>query len=130
MMVRGIRGATCITADEDQQIMQETAALAREMAEQNGLEPEEIVSVIISTTTDITSGFPAKAVRTMDGWEYVPVMCTHEMDVPGALPLCIRLLMHANTTKTQKEIKHIYRNEAVRLRPDLAGAAAEKEEAR
>ncbi|RSK37921.1 chorismate mutase [Bhargavaea beijingensis] len=129
-MVRGIRGATCITVDEEQQILQETAALALEMAEKNGLEPEEIVSVIISTTTDISSGFPAKAVRSMAGWEYVPVMCTHEMDVPGSLPLCIRLLMHANTTKTQKEIRHVYKNEAVRLRPDLTGAAAEKEEAR
>ena len=53
------------------------------------------------------------------GWKYVPVMCTHEMDVPGGMPLCIRILMHVNSDKVQKDIKHIYQNEAVKLRPDL-----------
>ncbi|WP_040228404.1 chorismate mutase [Bhargavaea cecembensis] len=124
-MVRGVRGATSICEDGQQHVLEETAGLVKEMAEQNGLRPEEIVSVLISTTTDITSAFPAKAVRSMPGWEYVPVMCTHEMDVPGAMPLCIRVLMHANTEKAQKEICHVYRNEAVRLRPDLAGRSLE-----
>ncbi|MFC0231291.1 chorismate mutase [Bhargavaea ullalensis] len=119
-MVRGVRGATSICEDGQQHVLEETSELVKEMAERNGLDPEDIVSVLISTTTDISSAFPAKSVRSMPGWEYVPVMCTHEMDVPGALPLCIRVLLHANTEKSQKEIQHIYRNEAVRLRPDLA----------
>ena len=65
--------------------------------------PEDIVSVIISTTTDIKSAFPAKAVRSIEGWTYVPVMCTHEMDVPGAMPFCIRILMHVNSSIVQKK---------------------------
>ena len=85
------------------------------MAEANGLTPEEIISVLISTTRDIKSTFPAKAVRTIEGWKYVPVMCTHEMDVPGSMPLCIRVLMHVNTEISQKDIKHIYQNKAVKL---------------
>ena len=55
----------------------------------------------------------------MEGWQYVPIMCMHEMDVPGALPLCIRVLMHVNTDVAQKDIQHVYLNEAVKLRPDL-----------
>ncbi|WP_076757438.1 chorismate mutase [Edaphobacillus lindanitolerans] len=126
-MVRGVRGATSICEDGQQHVLEETAELVKEMAEKNGLGPDEIVSVLISTTTDISSAFPAKAVRSMPGWEYVPVMCTHEMNVPGSLPLCIRVLMHANTGKSQKEICHVYRNEAVRLRPDLANRSLEGE---
>lgn len=118
-MIRGVRGAITVTEDSNEEVLQETARLATEMARANNIDPETIASVIISTTTDISSAFPARAVRSIEGWTYVPVMCTHEMNVPGALEKCIRLLMHINTEKTQKEIQHIYLNEAVRLRPDL-----------
>ena len=89
------------------------------MVKANGIVPEDIASITISTTPDIKSAFPAKSVRLMEGWQYVPIMCMHEMDVPGALPLCIRVLMHVNTDVAQKDIQHIYLNEAVKLRPDL-----------
>lgn len=117
--MRGIRGATTITSDTPELVWQETAKLVTQMAEKNTIDVEDIVSVTISTTPDITSAFPAKAVRTMEGWEYVPTMCMHEMNVPGALPLCIRVLMHVNSTVSQKDVLHIYLNEAVQLRPDL-----------
>ena len=119
MTVRGLRGATTVERDEAQAVLDATEALAIEMAVANGVSPEDIVSVLISTTRDIKSTFPAKAVRTMDGWMYVPVMCTHEMDVPGSMPLCIRILMQVNSEIPQKDIEHIYQNEAVKLRPDL-----------
>lgn len=119
MTIRGIRGATTVVSDEEQAVLKATEELVRAMAEENNLLPEEIVSVLISTTTDVKSTFPAKAVRTIEGWKYVPVMCTHEIDVPGAMPLCIRALMHVNTTLPQKSITHIYQNEAMKLRPDL-----------
>lgn len=118
-MIRGIRGATTIPHDEPEFIWNETAKLVKLMAEKNEIEVEDIISVTISTTPDITSAFPAKAVRTMEGWEYVPTMCMHEMNVPNALPKCIRVMMHANTNKTQKEVEHVYLNDAVQLRPDL-----------
>ena len=119
MTVRGVRGATTVVSDQTDIVLEATRSLVIEMAKENGIVPEEIVSVIVSTTRDIESAFPAKAVRTIDGWKYVPVMCTHEMDVPGAMPLCIRILMHVNSERAQKDIKHIYQNEAVKLRPDL-----------
>lgn len=121
-MIRGVRGAVTVKADKPEEILAETRRLVLEMAKENRIEPEDVASVIVSTTTDISSAFPAKAVRTIDQWTYVPVMCTHEMDVPGSMPLCIRIMMHVNTAISQKEIKHIYLNEAVKLRPDLQGS--------
>lgn len=119
MTVRGVRGATTVQIDETETVLHATSSLVQEMATANSIAPDEIISVIISTTQDIESSFPAKAVRTLEGWKYVPVMCTHEMNVPGALPNCIRVLMHVNANTPQKDIKHIYQNEAVKLRPDL-----------
>lgn len=118
-MIRGIRGATTIPADTEDFVWAETAFLVVEMAKENRIVPEDIASITISTTADIRSAFPAKSVRSMDGWQYVPIMCTHEMDVPGSLPLCIRVLMHVNTSVAQQDIKHVYLHDAVKLRPDL-----------
>lgn len=118
-MIRGIRGAITVSADKPEEILLETKKLVTEMAKENRIDPDDVASVIISTTTDISSAFPAKAVRTLENWTYVPVMCTHEMDVPGSLPLCIRVMMHVNTEVVQQEIRHIYLNDAVKLRPDL-----------
>lgn len=119
MTVRGIRGATTVVADDAAQVLVATESLVLEMAKNNEVDPADIVSVVISTTQDIASAFPAKAVRSITGWTYVPVMCTHEMNVPGGMPFCIRVLMHVNTTTAQSEIQHIYQNDAVKLRPDL-----------
>ncbi|WP_341201988.1 chorismate mutase [Planomicrobium okeanokoites] len=118
-MMRGIRGAITVSADNPEEILSETRKLVLEMAEQNQVDPELVASVVISTTTDISSAFPAKAVRTIENWTFVPVMCTHEMDVPGSMSLCIRVMMHVNTPVTQKDIHHVYMNDAVKLRPDL-----------
>ena len=118
-MIRGVRGAITIEQDEAQQVWDSTAELVVEMAKANDIAPEDIASITISTTPDIHSAFPAKSVRTMDGWQYVPIMCMHEMDVPGALPLCIRVLMHVNTTVAQQDVNHVYLKEAIKLRPDL-----------
>ncbi|WP_298828068.1 chorismate mutase [uncultured Planococcus sp.] len=118
-MIRGVRGAITVSADQPEEVLKETRRLVLEMAKENKIEPDHVASVIISTTTDISSAFPAKAVRTIEDWNYVPVMCTHEMDVPGSMPLCIRVMMHVNTELSQQEIHHIYLNEATKLRPDL-----------
>ena len=118
-MIRGIRGAITIESDTAEYVWNETAKLVLQVAQANDVQPEDIASITISTTPDIKSAFPARSVRLMDGWQFVPIMCMHEMDVPGALPLCIRVLLHVNTTKHQQEIQHIYLNDAVKLRPDL-----------
>lgn len=119
MMVRGIRGATTVDQDNETAVLEAAETLVLEMAKANEVGPEDIISVVMSTTLDVKSVFPAKAVRMIEGWTFVPVMCTHEMDVPGAMPLCIRALMHVNSDVPQKEIQHIYQNKAVKLRPDL-----------
>ncbi|MBS7345073.1 MAG: chorismate mutase [Caryophanon sp.] len=119
-MIRGMRGAITIEKDEPQLIWDETVKLVQAIVAANNVKPEDIASIIISTTPDITSAFPARSVRMMDGWEYVPVMCMHEMNVEGALPLCIRVMMHVETTIAQRDIQHMYLNDAVKLRPDLA----------
>lgn len=118
-MIRGIRGATTVREDSASTILVETEKLVLAMAKENDIHPEDVASVVVSTTTDIASAFPAKAVRSIPEWTYVPVMCTHEMNVPGAMPLCIRVLMHVNTEKSQRDIHHVYLNDAIKLRPDL-----------
>lgn len=121
-MIRGLRGAITIESDKPEYVLEETAKLALAVAEANQVKPEDITSIIISTTPDITSAFPAKSVRSMEGWQFVPIMCMHEMNVEGALPLCIRVLIHANTELAQDQVRHIYLNDAVKLRPDLVNA--------
>ncbi len=118
-LIRGVRGATTVTVNESSAILEATEQLALAMIEANDIEPDAIASVIVSTTPDVTAVFPARAIRSIEGWTFVPVMCTHEMDVPGAIEKCIRIMMHVNTQKGQQDIQHIYQNEAIKLRPDL-----------
>ncbi|MFY4775981.1 chorismate mutase [Metabacillus sp. RGM 3146] len=119
-MNRGIRGATTVENDSEQEIVSAAEALIREIADINNLQPEMVVNVFISMTTDLKAAFPAKALRKLKGWDMVPVMCMQEIDVHGSLPKCIRIMLTAETELKQDEIKHIYQNKAVCLRPDLA----------
>ena len=77
-----------------------------------------MASVIFTATTDLDAEFPALAARQM-GWLEVPLLCGHEMSVPGSLPRCIRVLIHWNTAKSASEIRHVYVRDAVSLRPEL-----------
>jgi len=118
-MIRGIRGATTVKTDEEKLVLSATEALLKEMINVNEINPENVTSLFISVTPDITSTFPAKAVRKFENWTHVPVMCMQEIAVKNSLPLCIRIMMHVNTSQKQKAVKHIYHEEAVQLRPDL-----------
>ncbi|GAA0297159.1 chorismate mutase [Gracilibacillus halotolerans] len=117
--MRGIRGATTVRENDANEIIQETKRMIEEMAVKNEIKPEEIASVLISVTKDLDATFPAKALRLIDGWKYVPVMCMPEIEVPGSLPQCIRVMMTVNTNLNQKDVQHVYLNDAVQLRPDL-----------
>jgi chorismate mutase len=118
-MIRGIRGATTVTSNSEEEILDQTEALIREMVQENRVEPSEIASVIISVTDDINAVFPAKALRRLVGFTFVPVMCVKEIPVPDSLPLCIRIMMTVNTSVGPHEVKHIYQQKAIALRPDL-----------
>ena len=118
-MFRGVRGAITVTENNEQVIFQATDRLFKKIIHDNQIEPEQVASVFISVTDDITEAFPAKVLRSMEGWSYVPVMCMKEITVRSALDKCIRVMMHINTSKSQQEINHVYLEDAVTLRPDL-----------
>ena len=119
MMLRGMRGATTVEANTRDDILTATRQLVALMIRLNGIDPEHVASAIFSATHDLDAEFPALAARQL-GWLDVPLLCTNEMDVPGALGKCVRVLVNWNTEKTQKEITHVYIKGAVRLRPDLS----------
>lgn len=119
MMMRGIRGATTIDRDTEKDITERTKRLIGKMIDENRLKPEQVVQILISATSDIHA-FPAKVVRTFDGWRDVPVMCMQEMDVEHGLKKCIRVMMTVQTDMRQDEVRHVYLENAVTLRPDLS----------
>ena len=121
MPVRGVRGATTVTRNQKEEILEVTTELLKTMLEVNDIETEDIASAWVTTTPDVFAEFPAVAARLI-GWTQVPLMQSHEMSVPGMLPLCIRVLLHWNTEKTQSDIRHVYLREAARLRPDLSSS--------
>ncbi|OAS14054.1 chorismate mutase [Paenibacillus oryzisoli] len=119
MYLRGIRGATTVERNEAEEILAATSELLQAIIEANDFLPEDIGSVFITVTADITAIFPAVAIRSLVGWELVPLMCSLEVPVENALPKCIRLMVQVNTTKSQAEINHVYLKEAKKLRPDI-----------
>jgi chorismate mutase len=122
MPIRGIRGATTVTADEPALILQATRELLEEiLIENEGMIPEDVASAIFTVTDDLASTFPAQAARQM-GWGLVPMLCAREIPVPNSLPRVIRVLVHWNTDLPQDQITHVYLRDAVKLRPDLVAA--------
>jgi chorismate mutase len=119
MLVRGIRGAISVEENSSEAIKGATRELLRAIITENQLESEFIASAIFTVTKDINADFPASAAREL-GWNMVPLICATEIDVPGSMERCIRVLIHVNTDKGQNDIKHIYLKEAVKLRRDLA----------
>ena len=120
MYARGIRGATTVTCNDAEEILHATTKLLQEIVAQNTVQPEQIANIWITMTEDLNATFPARAIRAMEGWDLVPLMCAIEIPVKGSLPLCIRLMVTINTDKEQHEIRHVYLNEAIALRPDLS----------
>ena len=121
MGVRGIRGAITVEEDTSQEVLAQTKELMEEIIRQNPVDPEDVAAIFITVTNDIISDFPAKAIRSIPGWDLVPLMCSNEIPVSGSLAKCIRIMMIANTELKQNEIKHIFLKGATKLRPDLVG---------
>lgn len=118
IVTRGIRGAITVERNSAEEIVSATRELLEVIIKENDLEPEDIASAFFTVTVDLDAEFPASAAREM-GWKYVPLLCATEINVPGRLPRCIRVLVHINTRKSQQELKHIYLKDAARLRIDL-----------
>lgn len=117
MMVRGIRGATVATANTREAILEATEELLSTIFKKNTLIEENIVSIFLSMTSDLNAEFPAVAARNI-GLVHTPLLCLNEIEVPGSLKKCIRVLVHVNTETPQRDIENVYLREAISLRPD------------
>ena len=118
MVCRGIRGATTVVANTPEAIIDAATELLIAIMEANDVVPDDVSSAFFTTTSDLTAEFPAIAARKM-GWTQMALMCGHEMDVPGSLSMCLRVLLHVNTEKGTDEIVHVYLRDARSLRPEL-----------
>lgn len=114
---RGLRGATTVTENSREAILEATRELLFVIIRANHIAPEDVASAYFTTTPDLNATYPALAARQL-GWYDAALLCGHEMAVPGGLPRCIRVLIHWNTTHNSREIIHVYLREAKRLRPD------------
>lgn len=115
MPLRGIRGAITVKNNAKEEIISATKELLQKIFKANRFRVEEVASILFSVTKDLDAEFPAVAAREL-GWKDTPLLCTYEIDVQGSLPRCIRVLLHVNSDKKQKEMKHVYLKEAVKLR--------------
>lgn len=118
MKVRGVRGATTASEDSPEAIWSATRDLLQAVIDANGIDEDDVASVIFTTTPDLTAAYPAKAARDL-GWTQTALMGCQEIAVPGGIPLCIRVLIHWNTDKPLPEIRHVYMRGAEKLRPDF-----------
>ncbi len=114
---RAIRGATTSASNTAEDISEATAEMIDTLIRLNDLQQEDIVSIFFTTTQDLNATFPATAIREQ-GLDDVPLMCAHEMNVPGSLDMVIRALVHINTEKSAADIQHVYLKRATQLRPE------------
>lgn len=119
-VVRGIRGATTVAANDARAIVKGTLELLRVLRDLNGLKPEEIGYIWFTVTPDLDAAFPADAARAGMGWTEVPLMCGREIPVPGALGNCVRVLIAWNTDRSQSDVRHAFLHGARALRPAWA----------
>ncbi|WP_380168282.1 chorismate mutase [Jannaschia sp. R86511] len=119
MAVRAIRGAVQLDQDEREHLLDSTRELVSAVMSANGLTPEDLISIVFTATPDLTSEFPAVAAREV-GLGSVPLLCTVEIDVPGALPRVVRLMAHADTELPREQVQHVYLRGAAALRRDIA----------
>ncbi|MBK8027864.1 MAG: chorismate mutase [Chloroflexi bacterium] len=118
MKFRGLRGATTVDEDSEEAILHATRELLVAMIEANDIHEDDVASVIFTVTPDLTAAYPARAAREL-GWTQVALIDCQEMVVPGGMPRCIRVLIHWNTPKSNRELRHTFMRHAAALRPDL-----------
>lgn len=118
MSVRAIRGATALQADDAAEMREAVVELMTELLAANELDADSLISVLFTGTPDITCGFPATSARAA-GLTDVPLMCAQELDIAGAPPLTIRVMIHANLDRSRAQIKHVYLRGTETLRTSL-----------
>ena len=118
MPVRAIRGATCLSADDKDEMSEAVSEMLVEMLDRNGITQSDVISVLLTSTPDLVCGFPATAARKV-GFSEVPLMCAQEINVEGALARTVRVMMHVETDIRRSEIEHVFLRGAQVLREDL-----------
>ncbi len=121
MPTRAIRGATTATANTADAILDASRELLRAILAANALAPDQLISVLFTLTPDLDAAYPTRAAREL-GWAEIPLLDAQQPRVRGDLPRCLRVLIHCETERSTREIKHIYLREAKCLRPDLSQA--------
>ena len=116
--MRALRGATTIDVDDPEHIGHRVKALLAELFERNGIDKEDLISILFTATDDIHSVFPAAPARAF-GLGDVPLICARELDIEGGTPMCIRVMMHLQTERSRSELHHVYLEGAKGLRDDL-----------
>lgn len=113
-----IRGANTVEVNSREAILDATTEMVKAVIEQNGLKDKDMVSIFFSMTKDLDAVYPAVAARKM-GITNASLLCLQELYIEGSLPMCVRLLMHVESDLQQKDVKHVYMGDAIKLRPDL-----------
>jgi chorismate mutase len=118
MKVRALRGATTCEVDTVEEIDAKTQALVATMLDRNGIDHDDLVSIIFTATDDLHAQFPATAARAL-GLGDVPLLCARELDIADSMPRTVRILMHLYTDRARAELHHVYLEGATTLRDDL-----------
>jgi chorismate mutase len=119
LAVRAIRGAIQVEENSREAILDGTSELVTAVMARNRLTPADVISVVFSATVGLNAEFPALAARAL-GFQDVPLLCCTEIDVPGAMPRVVRLLMHIETALARSAVQHVYLRGATALRLDIA----------
>ncbi|HEX2294605.1 MAG TPA: chorismate mutase [Actinomycetota bacterium] len=122
--LRALRGAITVPENDRAAIVAATSELLEALMARNGVDADDLVSMIFTATRDLDAEFPAIAARRL-GLAHVPLLCSVELDVAGAMPRCVRVLVHLYTERGPDELQHVYLREARELRTDLAGSNPE-----
>lgn len=120
-VVRGFRGATALQADDAEEMAEAVAELVRAMLERNAIDSDDVISMFLTNTPDLHSAFPAAAVRRA-GLTDIPLLCASEIDVRGAMPRVVRILLHAESDLPRAQVQHVYLRGTETLRADLPHA--------
>ncbi|MFN2586552.1 MAG: chorismate mutase [Actinomycetota bacterium] len=116
--MRALRGAITVGSNDRREIVAATEELLNEMIDRNGVDGDDLVSMIFTATPDLDAEFPALAARRL-GLAHVPLLCSVELDVAGAMPRCVRVLMHLYSDRAAGDLQHVYLRDARELRTDL-----------
>ncbi len=116
--VRALRGATTLEQDEREHLLARTQELIHELFERNGLDEDDLISIVFTATGDVHSAYPAEAAREA-GITHVPLLCARELEIDGGIDRCVRILLHAYTPRAVRDLRHVYLHEARQLRTDL-----------